>query len=143
MWLFILQLTQGIIDFGFFILIWVVQLIIYPAFKFYKKEDLLLWHPLYTKAISIFVIPLMLIQSSLAAVLMYVEPTMWSIIYTSLVIATWALTFKYAVPLHNRIQKGEDLASIINDLLRVNLIRSIIWTVISVISIYKLGVAFT
>lgn len=51
-----------IVNSGLAILIWIVQLIVYPSFLFYNKENLVQWHNIYTKRIAILVVPLMLIQ---------------------------------------------------------------------------------
>ena len=49
-------------DFGLLVLIWMVQLVVYPGFKYYQRERLLEWHARYTSRISYIVGPLMLGQ---------------------------------------------------------------------------------
>ena len=50
------------IDFGLVVLIWLVQLIIYPSFRYMSAEQLAIWHPNYSNLITLFVGPLMLAQ---------------------------------------------------------------------------------
>ncbi len=39
-------------DFGLVVLIWIVQLVIYPGLCYYSETDLLKWHKLYTSRIA-------------------------------------------------------------------------------------------
>ena len=53
------------IDFGLFILIWMVQLIVYPSFRCIDANLFSQWHDKYTGLISVFVVPLMFTQVGL------------------------------------------------------------------------------
>jgi hypothetical protein len=51
-----------LLDFGLVVLIWLVQLVIYPGFKFYSPSNLALWHKIYTGRIGVAVVPMMVWQ---------------------------------------------------------------------------------
>ena len=57
-----IEITRLLLDFGLCILIWMVQLIVYPSFLFFSDNNLFTWHKTYTKAIALIVMPLMLGQ---------------------------------------------------------------------------------
>ena len=57
-----------LVDIGLVVLIWMVQLIVYPSFTFYSKENLVNWHQKYTARIAVIVIPLMFLQLILVIV---------------------------------------------------------------------------
>ena len=48
-----LQSVRLLLDFGLMVLIWIVQLVIYPGLCYYKSEDLGNWHKIYTGRIGI------------------------------------------------------------------------------------------
>ena len=58
-----LEYIRLLVDAGFIVLIWAVQLVIYPSFKFYSNANLLKWHRLYTKRVTVIVLPLMLVPN--------------------------------------------------------------------------------
>ena len=60
-----IEITRLLLDFGLCILIWMVQLIVYPSFLFFSDNNLFTWHKTYTKAIALIVMPLMLGQLSI------------------------------------------------------------------------------
>lgn len=119
-----------VIDFGLVILIWLVQLIIYPGFAYYSADDLALWHPKYTGLITLVVGPLMLAQV-VATGLSLVSQFSWlTFVVAVLVAVLWWSTAAQAIPLHNRIDAGVDLPQTIARLVRVNWLRTVLWTII-------------
>jgi len=60
-----IEISRLLLDFGLCILIWMVQLIVYPSFLFFSDNNLFTWHKTYTKAIALIVMPLMLGQLSI------------------------------------------------------------------------------
>ncbi|WP_235297989.1 hypothetical protein [Portibacter marinus] len=125
-----IEYTKLIIDFGLVVLVWVVQFAIYPSFQFYAVEDLKKWHPKYTLGISWVVAPLMLAQLGVAIYLATIHQSLFIIGNLALVIATWIITFVWAIPLHHAIDHQDELASELAQLLIVNRVRAFIWTVI-------------
>ncbi|ADR20637.1 hypothetical protein MATR_17380 [Marivirga tractuosa] len=129
-----LQYLKELSDFGLFILIWMVQLIIYPSFTYMQKPDLISWHPRYTNAISIVVMPLMLVQLIATSYLTYSIFNWVLLIQCILIIALWASTFFQAVPLHNQIASGIRIKDAAENLVQVNWKRTIMWTVIVILN---------
>lgn len=124
-----------LIDFGLVILAWMVQLIIYPGFTYYAPADIKRWHTLYTKRISILVIPLMIGQLVLHGLLLAWQPQAASITSALLIAIVWAITFLQAVPLHNMIASNNDTAAIAHQLEKVNRLRTMAWTIIFILTL--------
>lgn len=123
-------------DFGLFVLIWMVQLIAYPGFRFFQKSDLFPWHEYYTKVITFFVVPLMFGQLGLHLFGMIKSNFHWiQIVSFVMIITVWLVTFLKAVPLHARISAGENLQESITNLIRVNWLRTILWTLVFMLSL--------
>ena len=129
-----LSVLRLLFDFGLVVLIWLVQLIIYPSFKYTDSQSLHQWHSRYSKRISLVVIPLMLGQL-LITVLQLNEANVVNYLLALLVLAVWLITFLFFVPLHNKISSGriddQNLVSLVN----VNWWRTAIWTVIFVVAL--------
>lgn len=129
-----LQYLKELSDFGLLILIWLVQLIIYPSFTYMEKANLIAWHPKYTTMISVVVMPLMLIQLTSTFYLTYVNFNSILFIQSLIIILLWASTFFQAVPLHNQIESGIKIKKAADNLVRVNWLRTIMWTLIVILN---------
>ena len=125
-----------IIDFGLVVLIWTVQLVIYPSFLYYQREDLLIWHRKYTSQISLIVIPLMLAQLGFSIVQVTLTSSFLAISSLVLVLLIWILTFWQFVPIHNSISGSIVDTKMLNTLVKKNWIRTILWTAIFLMSIF-------
>jgi hypothetical protein len=135
--LFIFKL---IADSGLLVLIWLVQLVIYPSFKYYSVENLHKWHSVYTSKITIVVLPLMLAQLVLSIWLAFENKFLiFNIIDLTLVLTTWISTFVTFVPLHQKIDSAQhkDNAVYISKLVTKNWLRTIIWTALFFLTLYK------
>lgn len=124
-----------LVDFGMVVLIWIVQLVVYPGFLFYAKEDLLRWHGQYTGAITIIVMPLMLGQLCLHGWKLYNQFSSMGLVIFLLVLSTWAVTFLVSVPLHNQISSGVDIEVASAKLVSTNWIRTVQWTLIFILGL--------
>jgi hypothetical protein len=60
-----------LVDFALFILIWIVQRIIYPSFMYHSPVSLSQWHAVYSKRIALIVVPLMLGQLLSAVIALF------------------------------------------------------------------------
>jgi hypothetical protein len=109
-----------------------VQLLVYPAFSYYREQDLVGWHKRYTRNISLLVVPLMITQLLGGFYWLFTHPHLPSGIYTFLVCLLWGITFRTFVPLHRRIGGGktdpEDLSVLVSN----NWIRTVIWLLLFV-----------
>lgn len=122
-------------DFGLLVLIWLVQLIIYPGFQYYNQHNLFKWHKVYTPRITVIVAPLMFLQMGTSLYMLFFEFSLFSLIYFILVLSVWISTFLYFVPLHHKIETHTDVKTSINKLIRSNWIRTLQWTLIFIYGI--------
>jgi len=132
-----LDILKLISDTGLLILIWLVQLIIYPSFRHTTIEKLIIWHPIYTTRITTVVLPLMLSQIILSGLLVFNNE--WRSYYFLdfiLVLATWILTFTVFVPLHQKIDNPHTSNKFLfaKKLVQYNWIRTLLWTIISILT---------
>lgn len=131
-----LLLVQLLIDFGLVILILMVQLIIYPSFSYYKREDLIKWHQKYTGAIGIIVGPLMVAQLFLSVYVVFGrQQNLLGGAHLFLVLATWISTAVQFVPIHNKITKGIHSKKDLENLVFRNWVRVLLWLLIISISV--------
>jgi hypothetical protein len=130
-----IELIKLLIDTGLFILIWIIQLVIYPSFLYYSEQDLNRWHAAYTQRISIVVMPLMLGQVFFYGYGILLDWQTVDIFLCVLILFNWLVTFLSAVPLHNRIQLANNSMQARQKLLRINWFRTIAWTLIFLINL--------
>lgn len=119
-----------IVNSGLVVLIWMVQLIVYPSFLFYNKENLVKWHNIYTKRIAVIVVPLMLIQLVLSILNTVVSFSIINLTIALLVLFLWVFTFTSFAPVHFRISENRFQQTQLQQLVNRNWIRTIIWSFI-------------
>ena len=130
----ILLMLRVAVDFGMLVLIWLVQLIIYPSFEFSEKETFTFWHERYTGLITLVVLPLMFGQLALTGYQLSQERS-WSTIACMILIAfCWVVTFTLSVPAHNQLQTVGNQLEVVRWLVLTNWLRTIAWTAIAIIS---------
>jgi len=125
-----------LIDAGLVVLIWMVQLIVYPSFKYYEPKNLLIWHQKYTDRLAVIVIPLMLSQLVFAIFNAFNLATFTSIFTLSIVLFLWIFTFLGFVPLHSKISDGNANQRILNLLIQRNWIRTFLWTALLLFHVF-------
>ncbi len=132
-----IEIARLIFDFGMLVLIWLVQLVIYPSFKFYQKQDLMQWHKLYVIKIAYVVMPLMIGQLSLAIVQTFTIFNLYHLVMLILIILVWISTFFQFLPMHNRVSFGEADSLILDQLIRKNWLRTSLLTVIFLVNLFQ------
>ncbi len=125
-----LEIAELLFDFGLVVLIWLIQLIVYPSFSYYQKNDLVQWHKNYTLRIGYVVMPLMIGQLSIAMVQLVRGFTILGAINLGLILMVWLSTFIHFVPLHNKIAYNILNDEILHKLIIRNWLRTLLWTVI-------------
>ncbi|KOY52155.1 hypothetical protein [Polaribacter dokdonensis] len=115
---------------GLVVLIWMVQLIVYPSFLFYNKENLVHWHNVYTKRIAVIVVPLMLMQLVISILNTIVSFSIINLTIGLLVLFLWVFTFKSFAPVHFKISENRFQQTQLQQLVNKNWIRTIIWSLI-------------
>ncbi|TYB79776.1 hypothetical protein [Bizionia myxarmorum] len=132
-----IQIIRLVFDSGLLVLIWLVQLVVYPSFLYYEKQNLLIWHKKYTAGISMIVMPLMFGQLIIASMQCIQLATAQNIINLILVMAVWIITFLQFVPIHNKITQNLASESLLKRLVKRNWWRTILWTLIFCWSIFS------
>ena len=125
-----LQIIRLLLDFGLMVLIWVVQLVIYPGLCYYKNEDLGNWHKIYTGRIGLIVGPLMIAQLLVATLQLWETMNFYTLGSILIILITWMLTFLIFVPLHNSIKPDESCEEITSNLVKKNWWRTFLWTIL-------------
>lgn len=117
-------------------LIWLVQLVHYPAFAYVIDDLFSEFHKMHSKKISIIVMPVMLLELITAIALVYLYPQS-SLILTNTIILIfiWLSTFALSVPVHNILSKDKN-TNAIHRLIQTNWSRTALWTVRLFILIY-------
>ena len=130
-----LPLLRLLFDFGLLVLIWIIQLVVYPGFNYYRKEELLEYHHRYTVQISYIVFPLMLGQLIVTGIQLWIELSWYTLGSLVLIILLWGLTFLQFLPLHNKISRGDNNEKIVVKLARKNWFRTVLWTALFFMSL--------
>jgi hypothetical protein len=126
----ILETLRIAFDFGLLVLIWIVQLVIYPSFKYFNRNDLIRWHRVYVQRISYVVIPLMFGQTLLAIYQLYLTSSLYSAGSVILILFVWILTFLLFVPRHNAVSNVRFDENTLSELVSYNWSRTALWSII-------------
>lgn len=121
-WLAILATSWAL--FG---LIWTIQLVHYPSFRY--VPDFSEFHRHHTTSISLIVAPLMVAELAVTAWVSYRSSFAWTwVVPLVIVLVIWALTFFRAIPLHKSLAARRD-NGVIEALVLINWPRTLLWTV--------------
>ncbi len=131
-----IAVVRLLIDFGLVVLIWIIQLIVYPSFLHYTTNNLIKWHSKYTPLIGFIVGPLMLAQLGISIYQLHNEITTYNVINVMLISVIWILTFLQFVPIHNNISRGKISKSLLVSLVLKNWSRTILWTLLFMYNIF-------
>jgi DMSO reductase anchor subunit len=127
-----------VLDLGLVVLIWMVQLVVYPSFTYFAPVDLIRWHQKYTLRIAYIVIPLMLGQLLVSGFQVYETQTFYSIGSFVMVLSLWVITFSIFVPIHGKIGCNSFTPEDLRQLEKRNWIRTVLWNLICVWSVLEL-----
>ncbi len=111
-------------------LVWVVQLVVYPAFRLVPDVAWAAYHAHHTQRMGWVVAGPMVAELGLAVWLLGAADPRHRVAAgasLALVLLAWGITFWGAVPLHNRSAQGHDPAAIAR-LVRQNWGRTLAWT---------------
>ena len=128
-----------LVDFGLVVLIWLVQLIIYPTFASIDEARFSAYHAWYSQIIGFFVIPLMFGQVGLHAWGIYTAPSPAKYMAAGLIGLIWCSTFLLSVPNHNILSAGSKDPAVIHSLITTNWIRTIGWSLVFVLSLIDIS----
>ena len=123
-----LELARHLSDCSLFILIWIVQLTIYPSFQFMSAQQLIQWHAKYTVRMAWIAGPLILFQTTIISIQIVLEVSTINILSGFIVGVTWILTYFVSIPLHRTISEDGGSAVELNKLVNTNWYRTICWS---------------
>jgi hypothetical protein len=115
-------------DIGMAVLIWLVQLVIYPAFRAIAPHCFADWHHQYMKTISWIVVPMMLLQAACHGLVTTFQPSPEQWVANGALIGAWITTFALSVPCHQKLQRSGYRIATINRLIQTNWLRTLCWS---------------
>ena len=121
---------HSLVDFGMCVVLWLVQLVIYPSFLRVDSNDLLAWHKAYTFRVSFVILPLMFGQLALSILSVLEDPSNLEWVAFVFVLVCWILTFFVSVPLHRKIEQNDITRETRQKLITTNWPRTILWSLI-------------
>jgi hypothetical protein len=127
-WTFLANVTTTLCMAG---VIWLVQLVHYPAFGFVQPDRFPTFERFHQQRISLIVIPLMFVELLTSILLLRERPPsfpLWAA-WTGAALAgvIWLSTMTLQIPLHRKLAAGID-AGCIDRLAATNWIRTVAWT---------------
>jgi len=121
------------VSWGLFILIWLVQIMIYPGLARIPSNDFVNYHEWYVTRITMVVLPLMICEIIIAIAWFFLQDNLfYPIVAGGLVTLVWCSTFAFQVPIHKSLQAGKDKSKI-RRLVATNWIRTVAWSLKAVI----------
>jgi hypothetical protein len=119
-------------------LIWLIQIVHYPSYRFIWKDQFDLFQKFHTTKITFIVAPVMILELASGCLLFFqYAPHSLFILNFVLLILTWSTTIVFSIPLHGRLSNEYNPIHI-RSLIRTNWPRTILWSIRSVITIYIL-----
>lgn len=119
-------------------LIWLIQVVHYPSFKFADQIQFAHSHAFHTRMITFIVGPIMLFEITTGLLLLFKTIFFFEYLLNfTLLILTWLATAIWSVPLHNRLAENFDLM-VIQRLVQTNWLRTFLWSTRSGLLFYLL-----
>ena len=125
-----MEIIRLFIDFAFVILIWIIQIIIYPSMNKIRGRSFFEWHNSYTKQISFFIAPLLFVQSICILFQAIFNFDGLLIFDICLLILAWVYTFLVINPVHNQLNFSNQRTLNVNKLIQVNRMRAAAWSLL-------------
>ena len=116
--------------------VWVVQISVYPALRYFESEGFERRHDHYRNRIALLVtIPMTL--ELFVAIYAVLFPLDWlgripAAVLLAMLVGVWASTLLIQVPQHERLSIRKD-ESAIDSLVRGNWVRTVLWTMRSIV----------
>ncbi len=117
-------------------LIWIVQIVHYPSFRFVKVDAFTNFEAFHSKSISFIVMPLMISELAVSLYIFFYYPySLFTVALLVIVSMIWLSTFLLSVPCHNILRERFD-SETIEKLIFTNWPRTILWSAKFIISAY-------
>ena len=116
-------------------IIWVIQLLHYPAFHFIKESDYVEFQHFHMQRISFIVVPVMILELFSAFMLVYYLRSNLLTICLIILLFIWLITFVFFTKLHQSLLDGYN-KTVVDKLVKINWSRTILWSLRLIILIY-------
>ncbi len=117
-------------------LIWLVQIIIYPGMHGWDPARFTVLHRDYTRRISFIVGPLMLCQAALVLHQLITVPDNTVVVQILLIGGVWWVTIFISVPLHRKLSGGYEERTV-NRLVTTNWLRTVGWNLVYLLDMLR------
>ena len=119
--------------------IWVIQLVHYPSFRFTDREKYVSFQIFHMRNISFIVVPVMILEFLSGLLLVLYHSNHESLLRISffLLLIIWLVTALFFAQIHQKLSKGYD-ETLVRKLVSLNWIRTLLWTLRSCIITYCL-----
>tara|TARA_Y100000816_G_scaffold79336_1_gene54102 strand:+ start:279 stop:695 length:417 start_codon:yes stop_codon:yes gene_type:complete len=108
--------------------IWVIQLVHYPSFKYVKESDFIIFQKYHMNNISYIVFPVMFTELVTALFIFFSgEESLFFVLSLICLFLIWAITGVLFTKYHSILKEGKDL-KMIKKMIRANWIRTLLWT---------------
>ena len=131
-----MSLVYTAINAGLAVLIWLVQIIIYPGMHGWDQDRFADLHKDYAKRMSFIVGPLMLGQAALALYQLVTAPGTIAVMHILLIGIIWVVTMFISVPLHRKLDTGYDKSNV-HRLVTTNWLRTVCWNLIFLLDMMR------
>ncbi len=109
-------------------LIWVIQLLHYPAFGLIQSEHFKTFHTFHSRKISYLVVPWMLLEFLTGVWLLKLSANQGFFrLNLFLIVLVWMSTFFLSVPLHSKLAEGAN-PELVRRLVKTNWPRTFLWS---------------
>lgn len=119
--------------------IWVIQLVHYPSFRFTDREKYVSFQIFHMRNISFIVVPVMILEFLSGLLLVLYHSNHESLLRISfiLLLIIWLVTALFFAQIHQKLSKGYD-ETLVRNLVSLNWIRTLLWTIRTIIITYCL-----
>ena len=108
--------------------IWVIQLVHYPSFKYVNESDYIIFQKYHMSNISYIVFPVMFTELTTAILIFFFgEKSFFFMLSLICLFLIWVITVVLFTKFHNILQKGKDL-KMIEKMIKANWMRTLLWT---------------
>ena len=108
--------------------IWVIQLVHYPSFKYVNESDYIIFQKYHMSNISYIVFPVMFTELITALIILFFgEKSLFFVLSLICLFLIWVITGVLFTKYHSILKEGKDLM-IIEKMIKANWIRALLWT---------------
>lgn len=122
-----LSSVQLVTSAGLLVLIWLIQVLHYPAFAYFDSALFAEAMAFHQTRITYVVLPLMLLELGVSIALAVQRPLWPELTALACVVLIWLSTFFVQVPIHGKLVSYD--AELIRQLVSTNWVRTVLWSI--------------